>query len=252
MKVARFAPALLVLAATGVALAGSRKPTPRGGHAGYLARALPRPPRPPPIPPEAENQKITRHFLLGFVLPLWMAAGIADWFCHRRTDIAHTAGRKESLIHLLMLSQAAMPVTAALFLEITSPVLLLMFAAVMAHEATALWDVSYAVKRREVTPVEQHVHDYLVMVPVMAVSFVSVLYWPRVQALVGLGPEKRDWSIRRKRQPLPKKVVFGFIGAMVLLEWGPYLEELWRTQRARNEAARARTAYTRTRVTAGT
>ena len=29
--------------------------------------------------------------LLYFVMPLWLLAGFADWLCHRRSDIAHTA-----------------------------------------------------------------------------------------------------------------------------------------------------------------
>jgi hypothetical protein len=48
----------------------------------------------------------TRQFLLGFVLPLWLVAGVADWLCHRKADIEHTAGPSESAMHLLMLSEA--------------------------------------------------------------------------------------------------------------------------------------------------
>jgi hypothetical protein len=115
---------------------------------------------------------VTRNFLLGFVLPLW----VADWMCHRRTDIAHTAGLREPLMHLLMLAEAAVPVLAGLFLEITSPVLALMIASLVLHDVTALWDGSYAVKHREVPPIEQHVHSFLEMVPLMAVAFGCVLH----------------------------------------------------------------------------
>jgi hypothetical protein len=34
----------------------------------------------------------SRRALQGFVMPIWIVA--ADWWCHRRTDIEHTAGAK--------------------------------------------------------------------------------------------------------------------------------------------------------------
>jgi hypothetical protein len=139
------------------------------------------------MPPEEDQADITRRFLMNVVLPVWLAAGIADWLCHRASSIETTTGPKESLIHLLMLTEAAIPVLAGMFLEITSPVLATMIAAMPLHDATALWDLNYAVARREVKPIEQHVHDYLVMAPVMAVGFVSVLHWPQLLALLGRG-----------------------------------------------------------------
>ncbi|HEX2942437.1 MAG TPA: hypothetical protein VHO91_15410 [Rhodopila sp.] len=179
--------------------------------------------------------EVTRNFLLGFVLPLWLTACVADYACHRATNIAVTTGPKESLMHLLMLTEAAIPTMAGLFLEITSPVLALMLASFLLHDVTALWDVSYAVKLREVTPIEQHVHSYLEMVPLMAAAFVSVLHWPQMLALFGIGARRPDWSVRWKRQKLPWRATVPLLGCMVLLEWLPYLEELARTIAARPE-----------------
>jgi hypothetical protein len=79
--------------------------------------------------------------------------------------------------------------------------------AFLLHEATALWDVTYASQHRTVTPVEQHVHSYLEMVPLMALSFIAVLHWPQVLALSGVNGYKRDWGIRLKPQPLPMRYV---------------------------------------------
>ena len=172
---------------------------------------------------------VTQNFLAYFVVPIWAASGIADWICHRATHIESTTGAKESLLHLLMLAEMAVPVLAGLFLEITSPVLALMIAAFFLHEATALWDVSYAVTRREVTPVEQHVHSFLEMVPLMALSFIAVLHWPQMLALFGLGPEGADLSIRRKESPLPTNFIAADLGSDLLFAVLPYLEELWRT-----------------------
>lgn len=181
--------------------------------------------------PQGEITDITRNFLLGAVLPIWQLAGIADWFCHRRTRIEHNAGTKESMLHLLMLGEAMVPVIAGMTLEVTSPILLLMFGAVVLHSLTGLWDVSYAVKHRKVTPIEQHVHSYLEMVPVMATAFITVLHWPELRALLGFGDHAPDWSIRRKARPLPLWAVGTLLGSMFLFEVLPYLEELQRTRR---------------------
>ncbi|MGE5548427.1 MAG: hypothetical protein ACM33T_16095 [Solirubrobacterales bacterium] len=185
----------------------------------------------PEVPPQPDPATVTRNLLLYYIIPLWSAAGVADWLCHRRTNIENTTGAKESLIHLLMLAEMGTPVLAGLFLEITPPVLGGMIGAFFLHEATALWDVGYAVTRREVTPVEQHVHSFLELVPLMAVSFICVLHWRQVRALIGrevpLGA-----PIRFKHEPLPRAYLAGALGSMGLLEGLPYLEELWRDWRA--------------------
>ena len=181
--------------------------------------------------PPGEITDITRNFMFGIVMPIWMAAGVADWLCHRRARIEDNAGSKESLMHLLMLGEASLPVIGAMVLEITSPMLLLMFAAVVLHGATALWDVSYAGSRRTVTPLEQHVHSYLEMVPVMATAFVTILHWPELRALFGFGDRPPDWSIRRKARPLPGWAVAALLAGTVAFELAPYLEEFRRTRR---------------------
>src|SRR5438552_8133692 len=100
---------------------------------------------------------VLRSVLMYFVLPLWLVAGFADYLCHRASHIATTAGAKESLIHLLMLTEMAIPVTAAMALEVNALVILIMMLCWALHEATAVWDVFYAYSKREVTPIEQWV-----------------------------------------------------------------------------------------------
>jgi len=87
-----------------------------------------------------------------FVLPVWLAAGFADYLCHRAAHIEHTSGWKESLLHLLQFAEMALPILAALFFEITSGVIFLMIVCLVLHQATAMWDVSYAARMREVRP----------------------------------------------------------------------------------------------------
>lgn len=176
-----------------------------------------------------DNSTITRRFLLYFIVPLWQMAGIADWICHRATNIEGTTGAKESLMHLLMLTEVRIPVLAGFYMEVTAPVAALMMLAFVIHDITALWDVSYAVTRREVTPIEQHVHSFLEMVPLMAISFIAVLHWPQFRALLGMGREPADLSIRLKDEPLPPRYIPAALGSMPFFEVLPYIGELART-----------------------
>lgn len=174
--------------------------------------------------------KLTRNFLLYYIVPMWLAAGLADWYCHRATHIEETTGVKETLLHVAQLTEMGVPTLAALFLEINPPVLALMAGSFLVHEATALWDVSYAVSRRDVTPIEQHVHSFLEMLPLMALSFIGLLHWPQVKAMVGAGDQPADWSIRLKndRDKLPMGYIVTLLGTIAALELSPYMEELWR------------------------
>ncbi len=38
-------------------------------------------------------EQAVRRLLLAGVMPLWLGAGLADWYLHRRTHIGRTAGR---------------------------------------------------------------------------------------------------------------------------------------------------------------
>lgn len=177
-----------------------------------------------------DARTITRGALQYFVVPLWLAAGLADWWCHRQTAIEETTGLKESLLHLLQMSEASAPILAGLLLEVDPLILSGMIAIFFLHEATAMWDVTYAVTAREVTPVEQHVHSFLEMVPLLAVSFVSLMHWPQFLALVGQRVEP-DRPLRLKEEPVSIRYVVGALGAMIALEVLPYLEEAARDWR---------------------
>ncbi|MEU6040231.1 hypothetical protein ABZ801_32980 [Actinomadura sp. NPDC047616] len=175
----------------------------------------------------------TRRWLIAGVLPLWLGAGLADWYAHRRTRIEDTAGARESLIHAVMMAEAGVPVTLGLFCEVNAGVLAGCAAAYGAHTATAYWDVTYAEQRRRVTPAEQHVHSLLEIVPLMATGFLAVLHWDQARALV-TGGRSADWAIRAKRRdPLSPRTRVALVGAMLLLGALPYAEEMRRCLRAR-------------------
>jgi hypothetical protein len=179
-----------------------------------------------------------RILLLYFIMPVWFLAGLADYLCHRATDIEHTAGPKESLLHLLMFAEIAIPLLMCLFFEINALVFAVMIAGFIAHEATALWDVSYAIEHRYVSPIEQHVHSFLEMIPLMAGAFVAVLHWPQFLALFGFGSEPARFTLELKQQSLPIAYIVAVLGAALLFELLPYLEELWRGMKARVRPAR--------------
>lgn len=183
-----------------------------------------------------DTAQFTQNYLLFVVLPIWLLAGFSDWLCHRAARIELTTGAKETLIHLLMLGEAAIPVLLAVFFEITGLVLLVTFGAWLLHEVTSFWDVSYAAERRTVTPVEQRVHDYLGVIPFLAMSLVFVLHWPQLLALFGMGPEPVDLTLRWKEPPLPTSYVLSLFGAIALFEVLPFLQELRRGLRVRRQS----------------
>ncbi|WP_352663329.1 diguanylate cyclase [Mesorhizobium sp. M0621] len=139
--------------------------------------------------------------LMYFVLPLWLIAGFADWLCHRASHIESTTGAKESLIHLLMFVEVGIPLLAAMFLEVNALIIATMLVAFVAHEATAMWDVSYATTARTVSPVEQHVHSFLEMIPLIGIVSVVSLHWVQFQALFGFGLEPARFEIAWKPEP---------------------------------------------------
>jgi hypothetical protein len=164
-------------------------------------------------------------------MPVWMGAGLADWWCHRRTNIEHTAGVRESAIHAAMMAQAGLPSMLGLFCEIDAGVLAVTYATLAAHEVTAILDVAYADGRRDVTPTEQHVHGFLERVPLMATAFLTVLHWDQAKTVIGRGG-RPDWRIRGKRRPLSVPYRAGIVGAVTAFVAMPYGDELARCLRA--------------------
>jgi hypothetical protein len=177
--------------------------------------------------------------LAWLVVPLWIAAGFADWLCHRRADIEHTAGAPESLLHLLMFAELGVPLLAVLLLEVNALVFALMAIAFVLHEFTALWDVRYALARRTVAPLEQHVHSFLELLPLMGILLLAVLHPGQVLALFGLGSDAPRFELAWKDPPLRAGYIAGVLIAVVLLSALPYLEELVRGIRARGAPADA-------------
>lgn len=176
-----------------------------------------------------------RLMLMYGVVPLWLAAGLADWLLHRAARIEATSGTPESLLHLLQLAEMGLPVLAVLFLEVNAAVLLLILVSLILHEAAALWDVHYAIGRRQVGVMEQHVHSFLELLPLTGAVMLAALHWNQAAALIGFGDA--DFSVRLKPEPLPSLYAWTALTGAVLFAVLPYGEELLRCIRYRRRAS---------------
>ncbi|MBV9330269.1 MAG: diguanylate cyclase [Alphaproteobacteria bacterium] len=178
--------------------------------------------------------------LVYVVLPVWVVAGFGDYLCHRASHIERAAGARETLIHWLMLGEVAVPVLAALYLNIDAAVLLAMILFLAAHEATGYIDLRLAMATRKVSALEHQIHSVLEIAPAIALLLVAILHWPQAQALFGFGAEPFDWRISLKAPPTPGELVPPLV-SVILLSLLPYGEEMFRDLRARRRARAART-----------
>lgn len=169
--------------------------------------------------------------LMYLVVPLWFAAGVGDWWCHRRTRIESTAGTTESLLHLAMFMEVGMPVLAALVLQIDALLFAVFIAAFLAHEWTAWLDIRYASLRREVSAVEQQIHSFLELLPLTAIILLGLAHPRELLALFGIDASPADFRLDLKQPPLPAGYLVAVGVGIVLFVIAPYAEELWRCLR---------------------
>jgi hypothetical protein len=176
--------------------------------------------------------RATRRLLLGGVIPVWLGAGFADWYLHRRTHIERTAGARESALHSLMLAQASVPTLLGLFCDVNATVLATSYVAAGVHSATTVWDQVYAEDRRRVSRAEQHVHSLLEVTPLMAVVLLTALHWDQAIALTGRDTPR--FGLRLKRQgKLSASARLWLLAAVAVFGALPYAEEFvrcWRTK----------------------
>lgn len=173
-----------------------------------------------PFRPSAKTlDRAMRDIVAYGVMPAGALAGLGDWLVHRRSDIQHTAGAKESLMHIAMSGQAAMPGLALLLLETNPRSLALMAGGLLSHEATMLWDLRYATARRPVLPVEQKLHGIQNMVPAVPLALAAACYL--AQRREGAAPPA---AIRFRRDIPPAHLAV--IAVAMLLDGAAYAVEL--------------------------
>jgi len=169
--------------------------------------------------------------LLAFVvLPLWIAAGLADWACHRRTRIETNGGTVESNFHVALFALGGSGIVAATLLEITSAVLVLLALLWLLHELVTWLELRYAVPRRPVRPFEQMVHAFLEVMPLAALLLVAVLH-PDA-ALAPFTADGGDWGLRLAPSLPPLPLVGALACAVLVCDVLPLAEEQWRCRHA--------------------
>jgi hypothetical protein len=170
------------------------------------------------------------YLILGFVvLPLWIAAGFADYLCHRAARIQENSGTPESLLHLIQFGLVGVPLTLGLFLRPNAGFFLLGAVCILLHHAVAYIDVRYANGTRTVAPREQMVHSFLELLPITAFLILGTAAWPQLLSLLRLSPEAARFA------PEPRLISAGYAAALLasafFLNLVPYVEELTRCMR---------------------
>ena len=141
--------------------------------------------------------------LLGLLLPAWIVVGCLDWWCHRQSGIAEHCGPWESVLHCLLLVEAGAAIMFGLLAEVNALVLAIMLICFVFHEITGYFDVRYAHARRQILPIEQKLHDYMVAIPAAALCLLTALHWTEVSDAVRQPALLLESPLDLKERPRP-------------------------------------------------
>jgi hypothetical protein len=169
------------------------------------------------------------HLIAYGFYPAWLIAGAFDYLCHRRSAIERTSGFGESLYHVAQLATIAIIVLGIAVFAGSMTMFAVVVAAVLTHTALSYFDVRFTERRRYISPLEQHVHAVLDVLPIVAVALWIVLEWPGAAGA---------WQVRLRTPMLGTIEIVAILVSVFVVAGGPVLEELWRTSRA----ARTRTS----------
>lgn len=184
------------------------------------------------------TQSLLQSLLLWGIYPLWLLAGAGDYLCHRRTGIERSSGSTESWYHVLQFLSLLVAFAAAALLAVNAVVFGAIVIMVLLHSVLAHMDVSYTDGRRYISPVEQHVHGLMEVLPLVATAIVGVLHWNRISE--GLTDPVVSPVVSLVTPLTSARILL--LGSFVVLAGVPVLEELVRTRRHRLERASARQA----------
>jgi hypothetical protein len=120
--------------------------------------------------------------LIWAIYPAWLLAGAGDYLCHRKTEIERTSGATESGLHLFQFVCLAIAFACAVLLQISAAVFGVLVASVVAHSVLSYIDVRYTDGRRRILPIEQTVHGFMDVLPLVAVAILGVQHWPEIRA----------------------------------------------------------------------
>jgi hypothetical protein len=175
----------------------------------------------PPTTQAMAMQNWLTALLIWAIYPAWLLAGAGDYLCHRRTRIDCTSGATESGLHVAQFVCLAIAFACAVLLQISTAVFGVLVAFVMAHSVLSYIDVRYTDGRRRILPIEQTVHGFMDVLPLVAVAILGVQHWPEIRA--GTRTFVLDAAIDSERVLL--------LLSFAVLAGLPVLEELLRTLR---------------------
>lgn len=165
------------------------------------------------------TQSVTLWLLGAGLFPLWLAAGLADWWMHRRSTIETTSGLAESITHLMLASCAGTGVLILLTLEINLAILAALAVLFVLHEIVFHLDLHTAAPVREISIAEQQIHVFLTAVPFATLVAVVIVVFSSGQT---------DFVLSLKAAPLDLRTVAAMLAAMTLFGAIPYWEEFFR------------------------
>ena len=165
--------------------------------------------------------------LLWSFYPLWLAAGWFDYHCHRRTDLPHTTGLREARLHLLMLAQVGSGLLLTLACAPSPLLLAVLLALAIAHLLTSVADTRRADGRRRIGVLEQHVHGFLDVLPLLGLALYLALHAEAFDA-AGAGA----WTLRWRDPNLPAGVWAAVLAPAAVFAIAPGIVEYLRAWRA--------------------
>lgn len=99
----------------------------------------------------------------------------------RTTDIERTSGATESWLHLAQFICLAIALACAVLLQIGAAAFAVMVAFVLAHSVLSYVDVRYTDGRRRILPIEQTIHGFMDVLPLVAVALIGVQHWQQIR-----------------------------------------------------------------------
>jgi hypothetical protein len=160
--------------------------------------------------------------LIWGIYPAWLLAGAGDYLCHRKTDIERTSGTTESWLHVTQFVCLAVAFACAVLLQTSTAVYVVLVALVVAHSLLSYIDVRYTDGRRRISPIEQSIHGFMDVLPLVAVAVLGVQQWQEIRAGSMTFALHPSMSLERVL----------LLSSFAVLAGLPVLEELLRTLRS--------------------
>lgn len=155
---------------------------------------------------------------------LWLVAGLADFVCHRLSNIPITSGIRESTYHLVQVALIGSGAFVWLALEPGWDVFKLCSLLAICHAVVGYLDTKSAYGVRPITPAEQHIHSVLDIAPWVALALMAWLI------------ASDDWlpavGFGLRSDPLPLQIWLGTLAPAGLLVGLPVLAEAVACRRA--------------------